>query len=567
AVGACIALALVARLATGFQRRALRLDAREQQQAALREVARALNASVNLAESATIVAEGALAATVAIAAIVELSGESDPDRVLSMGAAVRGRPPQTTNVPFDQSLTRMMDGSDGAVEVGADTILDRVNMPAFLRRELLHGTIVPVVSNGRVRGALAVVRPVTHARTTQAEDSYLGALMELASSMLWRVELVSQLRASEERFRQVADNIRGWVWLVTPDTSRFLYASPVYEEIWGRSRASLYRDPRSWIEGIHPDDRARVLALLPPAPPKPFEVQYRVVRPDGQVRWVWSRGFPVRDEHGTIYRMAGVTVDVTEQKEEELARERLIESRARLVRGFTHDVKNPLGAADGFLALLEDGIFGKLTDEQAGSVSRARASIHRALELVSGALELARTDLGQLELHHEIVDLRRAIQEVTFEYHGQAEAKQQTLTADVAADVPGITSDATRIRQIVANLLSNAIKYTPEHGRIDVRISLADERDGVPGEWVAVAVSDTGQGIAEDQLPKLFQEFTRLHPEVAGVGLGLAISQRLAHALGGSITVKSRVGEGSTFTLWLPRDRRLEDRRAPLAAA
>jgi len=142
---------------------------------------------------------------------------------------------------------------------------------------------------------------------------------------------------------------------------------------------------------------------------------------------------------------------------------------------------------------------------------------------------------------------------VANEYGAQAEAKGQEMTTKVAADTPSITSDSSRIRQVVGNLLSNAIKYTPEQGHIDVRVSPSDGTTPAAGEWIVVDVSDTGPGIPPDQVQMLFQEFTRLNPEAAsGAGVGLAISQRLARALGGRITVESTEGKGSTFRLWLP---------------
>ena len=579
AIAASIALILLARLSVGFRTRAIRLDAREQQQTALRETARSLNAAVSIGDAARILGDGALAGTTAVAAVVELARGGGQPQVGS-GIAARGMTPRSSDIPYDQSLTqRLANSGEGPVETSPEALLERAEAPDELRSRRLHGTIAPILSDDRVRGVLAVARPIASERTTETEDSYLGALIELGSFVLRRVDLVGQLRESEERFRQVADNIRGFIWLREPESLRFLYANPGYEEIFGRSREDLYRDGNTFFEGVHPEDRARVAAAVPNQ--EPFEVEYRAIRPNGEVRWVWSRAFPVRDEHGVIRRMAGVTEDITERKLSELAQERLVErersaremaeaahasaerrreevervtdSRTRLVRGFTHDVKNPLGAADGFLALLEEGVFGELTDEQLNSIKRARSSIRRALELIAGALELARADAAHVELRHEAVDMRETIKEVANEYGAQAEAKGQEMTTKVAADTPSITSDSSRIRQVVGNLLSNAIKYTPEQGHIDVRVSPSDGTTPAAGEWIVVDVSDTGPGIPPDQVQMLFQEFTRLNPEAAsGAGVGLAISQRLARALGGRITVESTEGKGSTFRLWLP---------------
>jgi signal transduction histidine kinase len=233
--------------------------------------------------------------------------------------------------------------------------------------------------------------------------------------------------------------------------------------------------------------------------------------------------------------------------------ERVVESRARLIRGFSHDVKNPLGAADGFLSLLEDGILGGLDERQLESIGRVRRSLHTALELINDLVEIARAEAGQLEVRDEEVDLRDVAREMTEEYRAQAEAKGLQLRCECPTEFPPTRSDTARIRQILGNLVSNAVKYT-EEGDVSVGVGL---RSGAgtpgPGEWAVVEVSDTGPGIPQDKQHLLFREFSRLEPGATqGAGLGLAISHSIAQALGGSISVQSGPRGGSTFTLWIP---------------
>jgi signal transduction histidine kinase len=241
-----------------------------------------------------------------------------------------------------------------------------------------------------------------------------------------------------------------------------------------------------------------------------------------------------------------------ERREEEL--KRVTESRARLMRGFTHDVKNPLGAADGYLQLLEDGIVDELTEKQRASVAKARRSIGSALGLIEDLLELARAEAGRIDVRHEAVDLPTVLRDVAEAFRAQAEAKGLALAVEVEEGLPTIGSDADRIRQVVGNLLSNAVKYT-ERGEVTVRsgVRTGGQAPG-PGRWIAVEVIDTGPGIPRDQQRLLFQEFARLATGGAtrGAGIGLAISRRIARALDGDITVESEAGRGSTFTLWLP---------------
>lgn len=234
--------------------------------------------------------------------------------------------------------------------------------------------------------------------------------------------------------------------------------------------------------------------------------------------------------------------------------EEVTESRARLVRGFSHDLKNPLGAADGHAALLESGIFGALEPKQQESVQRIRGALHAALELIDDLVELARSEAGQLTIELAPIDPRSLAAEVAEEHRAHAETSGLGFEVEVPEVLPSIVSDASRVRQILGNLLSNAIKYTPAGGRVTLSVASCETGPGqARGRWLCLAVRDTGPGIPKEKQHKLFQEFVRLATRgEPGVGLGLAISQRIARLLGGELTVESESGQGSTFTLWLP---------------
>lgn len=229
-------------------------------------------------------------------------------------------------------------------------------------------------------------------------------------------------------------------------------------------------------------------------------------------------------------------------------------ARERLVRGFSHDLKNPLGAADGYAALLEEGIHGALAPEQREHVQRIRGLVRRALDIVDDVVELARAESGQLPIRQGLVRPDALVRELAHEYKPLAGSARLELITDVPDELSTVETDSQRVRQIVGNLISNAIKYTPPGGRITLVASVEEgRRSGDPHCWLTVAVADTGPGIPADDLPRLFREFQRLDKgSVPGAGLGLAISQRVAGLLGGEITVNSEVGSGSTFTLWLP---------------
>ena len=228
-------------------------------------------------------------------------------------------------------------------------------------------------------------------------------------------------------------------------------------------------------------------------------------------------------------------------------------SRSGLMRGFTHDVKNPLGAADGFATLLVEGAYGKLEDAQLAGVERIRGSLQNALSLIEELHEFARIEVGELGINLDKVALDELLDGLVDEYRAAATQKSLHLTISHDHAPQVIRTDARRLRQILGNLISNAIKYT-DAGQVVVSSAAAAAGPATnAGPWVALAVTDTGIGIPDEKFDQLFKEFSRLDPDdKPGAGLGLAISQRLAEALGGRITVDSSAGRGSTFTLWLP---------------
>ena len=232
--------------------------------------------------------------------------------------------------------------------------------------------------------------------------------------------------------------------------------------------------------------------------------------------------------------------------------EREVARRARLVRGISHDLKNPLGVADAHAEFLESGLKGPLNQDQRESVGAIRRSVRHTVRLIDDVLYLARAERGQLPLEHAPVDFAALVSEAAADTRSRAEAEDLRLTLSVPpSPVPGVT-DPRRVREIVDNFLSNAIRYTPAGGAIAISMT-ADDDDGAGRGTIRIAVSDTGPGIAPVDQERVFQEFERASDGQEGSGLGLAISREMARMLGGEIHLDSRPGAGSTFTLVVPR--------------
>ena len=352
---------------------------------------------------------------------------------------------------------------------------------------------------------------------------------------------------SEERFRQIVEGLTDAVWLTNVDGTQVFLVNAAYESIWGEPRETLYADPLAFLRRVHPDDVARVRETM--SQPLHHDIEYRIVRPTGDVRWVWSRGYPVLDHQGHLYRVGTLVEDITERRQ-------IRESHERLIRGFTHDIKNPLGAADGYMALLEMGIHGALNGQQQENVRRARGAIRSALSLVIQLLAIERAQSGQLAVQPALTDIEELTRDTAAGFRPAATARNvafEVLPARPGESISAETDQAL-VRQILANLMSNAVKYTQPGGHVSVRVNVANDGQAPwPGRWVAVEVADDGPGIPVAKQRMLFREFTRFDPSAAeGTGLGLAISQRMATALGATITFESTPDVGSTFTLWIP---------------
>jgi signal transduction histidine kinase len=217
----------------------------------------------------------------------------------------------------------------------------------------------------------------------------------------------------------------------------------------------------------------------------------------------------------------------------------------------SHELRTPLNAIGGYAELMEMGVHGPVTPEQRADLARIQRSQRHLLGLINGVLNYAKIDAGVV--HYDVADVPLADVLPTCEalVAPQARARRLELRQDPDAGAHTVRADREKVQQILLNLLSNAIKFTEPGGRIDVLTSA-----GPPGV-VRIVVADTGSGIPPDMLRRVFEPFVQVDAQLTraqeGTGLGLAISRDLARGMGGDLTVESTLGEGSAFTLTLPR--------------
>jgi PAS domain S-box-containing protein len=419
------------------------------------------------------------------------------------------------------------------------------------RGELVNGAEVKFVfDDGRVRyiygNAVPLRNPDGSVRGCVAAFADVTSLKEVTE----RKQAEEALRQSEERFRQLAENINEVFWMTDPQTTQLLYISPAYERVWGRSRQSLYENPRSFMDAIHSEDRecVRIAVLENRSRGEQTDKEYRVVRPDGSIRWVRDRAFPVKNAAGQFYRLVGIIDDFTARKNAEEALKETDRRKDEFLAMLAHELRNPL-------APIRTGLDRMRLKAPPGSdlhpiLDVVERQLGQMTRLVDDLLDVSRITRGQITLHKERVDLHAVFTQAVETARPLIDARQHDLTYTPAPEPLLLDADPTRLAQALSNVLGNAAKYTEKGGLI----WLAAERDN--GEAV-VRVQDNGIGIDPAMLLSVFDLFTQAHPaqgrSQGGLGIGLAVAKRLVEMHGGSVTAHSAgAGQGSEFVFRLP---------------
>jgi PAS domain S-box-containing protein len=426
-----------------------------------------------------------------------------------------------------------------------------------LRLAVLYGGlgIAWILVSDQILSSL-VADPASLTRFQTLKGSIYVFVTAVIFCLVLRHELVkrqaaqNELLESNEKFRQLTDNITSVLWITNPEKNRMIYVSPGYERIWGRSADGLHSSAASWIEAIMPEDRERIRhAAMTKQDAGLYDEEYRIQRPDGSIRWVRDRAFPARNKAGKIYWIVGVADDITEKKKAQEEVETASRIKSDFLNVMSHELRTPLNIIAGYVELLREGVLGTMEVKQVHALEKVTRQTRELLTMVNSILDVTRIEGGAVLLDRKEMDLNRFIQEIKSDY-ALPLGKPVKIVWQCPAQLPVIYSDTAKLRSIVQNLMNNALKFT-ELGTITFTCRYFAN----PGTF-ELKVEDTGIGIPPEKLSSVFDLFwqadsseKRVH---GGVGLGLYIVKKFTDLLGGQVDVQSEPGKGTLITVTIP---------------
>jgi two-component system, cell cycle sensor histidine kinase and response regulator CckA len=408
----------------------------------------------------------------------------------------------------------------------------------------------PLIVEDRLVGVLEIF--------TQEElpEATLGTLAGIADCIAGGIQEKLEdaiLRESEARFRQLAANISEVWWMTDTTREEILYVSPAYESIWGRTEASLRERPNSFFDAVHPDDRPRVFGSLQGDPSVPYELEYRIVRPDSTERWIRERGFPVHNPGGLVTRVARMAEDVTRKRESEmqLRQSQKMQAVGRLAGGVAHDFNNLLSVIFGHSALLAASAPSE--ERFRNSVAEINHAAERAAALTQQLLAFGRRQVVEpraLDVGSILAESQNHLRRLFGE--------RLRLSLILAPGLSQVNADPGQFNQILMNLVQNARDSMPDGGVLtleasEVGLGAASEAalsEMRPRRYVLLAVTDTGSGMTPEVEARAFEPFFSTKRE--HTGLGLSVVEGIVSQNGGHLTMTTRPGLGSTFNIYLP---------------
>ncbi len=384
-----------------------------------------------------------------------------------------------------------------------------------------------------------------------------------------------ELRQVEERFTLAQLSAKEALWDIDFRTGQF-YLAPHGYQLLGVNRSDTEFATARWRDLILPEDRAdydKALGEHLSGEAVVFNCEYRVVDPEGGVRWLSDRGMALRDSTGRAYRFAGSLVDVTQDRQTHENLKHAMESaevanrsKSAFLANMSHELRTPLNAIIGFAEMIESETFGRIENEHYREyVGDILHSANHLLDIINDVLDLSKAEAGKLELVESPVDIEVVFDAVFRMTKERADEAGVAVIVDCPPNVPALFCDERKLRQVLLNLASNAIKFTKAGG--EVRVQAFEVASG----GFQIVVSDTGIGMDKEDIPRALAAFEQVDNALSrrfdGTGLGLPIAATLARLHQGDLKLDSAPGKGTTVTVYLPASRVIPRNPGPEKAA
>jgi PAS domain S-box-containing protein len=367
------------------------------------------------------------------------------------------------------------------------------------------------------------------------------------------------LEESERRFRLMAETVPEIIWFESVTPRRMLYISPRYEQIWGRPPGDLERDPEILMKAVHAEDSDVVRSVwqrwLAGKGDGRLDVTFRIARPDGETRWIRSRGTLIRDDHGKAYRASGIAADITEERraeealakaQTELAHMSRLTTLGELTTSIAHEVSQPLGAIIARADACARWLAAEPPDmaEARAALDNIAADGKRAREVIARIRALTK---GQV-LRKESLDINHEILEVLTVAERELRSHDIALRTQLDRTLPHVMGDRVQLQQVLLNLIVNAMQAMSGIRDRRRELTIVSCRDGQNA--VLVEVRDCGTGLDADSAERVFEAFYSTKAD--GIGIGLSISRSIIKAHGGRLWASPNEPHGALFRFSLP---------------
>jgi PAS domain S-box-containing protein len=431
-----------------------------------------------------------------------------------------GNSPACEVCRLHKTIDTVLDSQQPVREVEIQLTL-KIDDRRITRWFLING--VPAIIDGHICAVLAI-NDITKSKTAERER-----------------------QLAEDKYRTIFENSAVSISLVD-EQERLVSWNKFTENLLGLDREDLYLRP---VKSLYPEGQwQKIRALNIRQKGLQRHLETKMIKKNGRLIDVDVSLSVLKNPEGKIIGSIGVVSDITERKRAEEELKEVMETKSQFISTVSHELRTPLASMKEAISIVLEEVSGKINKDQKNFLNIAQRNIDRLGRLINEVLDFQKLSANKMKFNMHENDIREVVKDACHTMTLYAEKKRVKLSIKLDDDLPKARFDSDGIMQVLTNLISNAVKFTPENGQVSVSVQHK-------GEDLVIRVSDTGIGVPKENLPKLFAPFYQVHQsglQVKGTGLGLAIVSKIMTVHSGRIEVESEVGQGTTFTVFLPLD-------------